>query len=113
MTWLSLQSNDQHTLIYFLIEDNSYLTQHPIVQVFDIKAHYPELFSRLPGNPDDVTDIFARGEHALGRYNLGSLNVTRPSDLILLAELELIQEMIDAVSSLSCRKFAHRNKCIP
>jgi len=65
--------------------------------VFDIKADYPELFSRLPGSPDDVIETFQRGESALQGFPLGSLNVTRSSDLVLLAELELIQEMIESL----------------
>lgn len=67
--------------------------------IFDVKAQYPELFSLLPGTPEDVLSSFHNGKASMLKYNLGSLNATQAADLVLLAELELIQEMIEALQS--------------
>ena len=67
-------------------------------QIFDVQAEHPELFSNLATTVDKMTVEISRGNSPLSQYVLGSLNATRATDTVLLTEIHLVLQMVNAVS---------------
>ena len=66
--------------------------------MFDVQAEHPELFSKISSSVDEMENEIYRGKSSLSKYNLGVLNASRPIDVVLLSEIHLVHQMINAVS---------------
>ncbi len=63
-----------------------------------MKSEHPGVFSGLSSTMDKVKDLIESGKSSLSDFSFGTLNVSQQADLQLLAELQLISEVIQAVS---------------
>ena len=66
--------------------------------MFDVQAEHPELFSKISSSVDEMENEINDGKSSLNKYNLGILNASRPADVVLLSEIHLVHQMINAVS---------------
>ena len=66
--------------------------------MFDVQAEHPELFSKVSSSVGEMENEISRGKSSLNKYNLGVLNASRPTDAVLLSEVRLVHQMVNAVS---------------
>jgi len=65
--------------------------------VFDVKSHHPHMFRGLSSTLQKVRDVIGQGKSSLPSLGLGSLNISHEADLMLLGELQLILEIVQAL----------------
>ena len=70
--------------------------------MFDVQAEHPVMFSKISPSMDDMVNEINSGKSALNKYNLGVLNASRTTDVVLLTEIHLVHQMINAVSLMIC-----------
>ena len=71
-----------------------------IVQIFDIRAQHPTLFGHLPATLDEVKHHLAGEQSALRGMSLSSLKPSLKEDAAFLGEIQIIHEMLEAVSTI-------------
>nr|XP_022341377.1 renin receptor-like [Crassostrea virginica] len=63
---------------------------------FDVHSDF-DVFRKLPDTMRKMSDRLLDSDSVLQRHSAGSLNTSRPSDLKLMGELQLIQDVINTV----------------
>ncbi|XP_061189496.1 renin receptor-like [Saccostrea echinata] len=64
---------------------------------FDVHSDF-DVFRKLPDTLRKMSDRLLDSDSVLQRHSVGSLNSSKPSDLKLMGELQLIQDVINTVS---------------
>jgi UDP-N-acetylglucosamine pyrophosphorylase len=68
--------------------------------MFELKSRHAEIFHRLPSTLESTIPFLKRSGSILDTMETGTLNVSSKPDLALLAELQIIKEIMFGVSSL-------------
>lgn len=63
-----------------------------------MRSKYPKLLSHLPGTLEEVRDHLGGVKSAFRGLQLGSLNVSQQEDALFFGEIQIIAEIIEAVS---------------
>ena len=65
--------------------------------MFDVRSEF-DVFRKLPNTLRKMADRLLDGDSVLHQHTTGSLNSSTPSDLKLMGELQMIQDVINTVS---------------
>lgn len=69
-----------------------------LIQIFDVIGRHPDTFANVASSMDQVRHLIDSGVSRLTRLGLGSLNVSDNTEAHLLSELQLVLDLIAAVS---------------
>ena len=70
-------------------------------QMFDVKSEF-DVFRKLPNTIRKMADRLLDGDAVPQRHDLGTLNTSLQTDLSLLGELQMIQDVISTVRLSVC-----------
>ena len=68
-----------------------------LFQMFDVKSDF-DVFRKLPNTLRKMADRLLDRDSVLHQHTTGSLNSSMPTDLKLMGELQMIQDVINTVS---------------
>jgi hypothetical protein len=69
------------------------------LQFFDVHSDF-EVFRKLPDTMRRMADRLMDSDSVLNQHTVGTLNSSHPTDLKLMGELQMIQDVINTVCAL-------------